>query len=159
MKTIIEKIILGQKSNDEYQEKAYTKYIAEAGILVMLINFLYLTIKTIYLKEISTDIIVCLTLFIIFCGYITIRISNSNIDFINITSMTNLEKNKKKLLKNTILQSIIFFIVFSGSGYLINSPFSWTSNIITSIFFGIAIYLINKTNAKRSLKMNNELND
>ncbi|MEK4419167.1 hypothetical protein [Bacillus sp. FSL K6-0268] len=159
MKTIIEKIILGQKSNDEYQEKAYTKYIAEAGILVMLINFLYLTIKTIYLKEISTDIIVCLTLFIIFCGYITIRISNSNIDFINITSMTNLEKNKKKLLKNTILQSIIFFIVFSGSGYLINSPFSWTSNIITSIFFGIAIYLINKTNAKKSLKMNNELND
>ncbi|KAA6458896.1 MULTISPECIES: DUF6773 family protein [Bacillus] len=159
MKTIIEKIILGQKSNDEYQEKAYTKYIAEAGILVMLINFLYLTIKTIYLKEISTDIIVCLTLFIIFCGYITIRISKSNIDFINITSETDLEKNKKKLLKNTILQSIIFFIVFSGSGYVINSPFSWTSNIITSIFFGIAIYLINKTNAKKSLKMNNELND
>ncbi|KXY85172.1 hypothetical protein AT270_30255 [Bacillus cereus] len=125
----------------------------------MLINFLYLTIKIIYLKEISTDIIVCLTLFIIFCGYITIRISKSNIDFINITSETDLEKNKKKLLKNTILQSIIFFIVFSGSGYVINSPFSWTSNIITSIFFGIAIYLINKTNAKKSLKMNNELND
>ncbi|MGR5880824.1 hypothetical protein ACT7DC_00855 [Bacillus cereus] len=99
MKIIIEKIILGQKSNDEYQEKAYTKYIAEAGILVMLINFLYLTIKIIYLKEISTDIIVCLTLFIIFCGYITIRISKSNIDFINITSETDLEKNKKETFK------------------------------------------------------------
>lgn len=159
MNKIIEKIILGKNPKDEYQEKVYTKNIAKAGILITLIDFLYVTIKVLFYKEISTDIILGLFLLIVFCGYITIQNIMNQIDDFTITSKKELKEIKQKNLKNTLLQSIIFFIVFSGSGYILHDPSSLFTNIIVSISFFIIIYLLNNMNAYKSLKINNKLDD
>jgi hypothetical protein len=159
MKKIMEKLLFGTQSKDEYQEKIYTQYIAEAGFLVMIINFIYMITKTIYYKEITIDIIICLSLFLIFSGYLTIKIFFNKIDSINIYSKKELKKYNKQLIKISTIQGIIFLIIFSILSYFIDNEITWSTNILVSIFFGIAMYFGNKINAKNSLKINNELND
>lgn len=159
MKKIMEKLLFGTQSKDEYQEKIYTQYIAEAGFLVMLINFIYIIIKTIYYKEITIDIIVCLSLFLIFSGYLTIKFFFSKVDSINIYSKKELKQYNRKLIKISTIQGIIFLIIFSSLSYFIDNKITWITNILVSILFGIAMYLGNKINAKNSLKINNKLND
>ncbi|MGK9185709.1 hypothetical protein KXS12_26215 [Priestia filamentosa] len=159
MNKIIEKVVVGQKSKDEYQRGTFTKYIAEAAILVMLIDVTYIVIRTIYLGDISTDTMIGLGLFLVFSGYVTIRKLMGNITFLDINTENELTNAKRKILRGTILQGIMFFIVYSGLGYLLGSDSTWIINLAVSIVFALIMYLLNTGNAKKSLKVNKEFND
>ncbi|MEW9677913.1 hypothetical protein ABRT01_17450 [Lentibacillus sp. L22] len=144
---------------DEYKRTRILYFMAETTFLTVVILLLFGLIKYILnFSHLDADLLIMIVPFLMM-AYAYFRYIFSGIEHTEVSNKQDYKKERRIVIKRSLLVGIIFFIIFLIVKGIPTSYVEGLDLIVPSVIFTILYFLFDLFSLKRSTMKNKELDD